>query len=449
MLNLSENTISNEFPFTDLDSYKKIGEPKFRKLLVKLLFGLAFGLVIVLFLPWTQNIRAKGYLTTISPGQRPQKIVSTIAGKIDKWFVNEGQFVSKGDTIAHITEVKDNYFDPELLERTRNLIKSKSFAVSSYKEKIYSLEQQIQALKATQDLKEQQAKNYLRQAELKLVSDSVNLIAEKVNVKVAQQQLERMEELHKEGLKSLTDLETRRLKYQEAEAKVVSVENQFLSSQNNLMNAKAEIFSIQNQFREKVSKASSEKFEAMSALYDAEAELNKIQNQLANYTIRAGLYYITAPQNGYITKAMKSGVGEMVKEGDQLITIMPQSAELAVEMYVDPVDLPLIEKEQKVRFIFDGWPVLVFSGWPGLSFGTFGGKVIAMDNYISENGKYRVLVGPDDGDLPWPKALRFGSGANAMALLNDVPIWYELWRQLNSFPPDYYVVEGDKEEKKK
>lgn len=449
MLNLSENTISDEFPFTDLDSYKKIGEPKFRKLLVKLLFGLAFGLFIVLFLPWTQNIRAKGYLTTISPEQRPQKIVSTIAGKIDKWFVNEGQYVSKGDTIAHITEVKDNYFDPELLERTKNLIKSKSFAVSSYKEKIYSLEQQVQALKATQDLKEQQARNYLRQAELKLVSDSVNLIAEKVNVKVAKQQLERMEELHKEGLKSLTDLETRRLKYQEAEAKVVSVENQFLSSQNNLMNAKAEIFSIQNQFREKVSKASSEKFEAMSAMYDAEAELNKIQNQLANYTIRAGLYYITAPQNGYITKAMKSGVGEMVKEGDQLITIMPQSAELAVEMYVDPVDLPLIKKDQTVRFIFDGWPALVFSGWPGLSFGTFAGKVIAMDNYISENGKYRVLVGPDDRDLPWPKALRFGSGANAMALLNDVPIWYELWRQLNSFPPDYYVIQGDKEENTK
>lgn len=448
MLNLSENSISNQFPYTDLKSYKEIGQPRFRKLFVKLLFALACILFIILFFPWTQNIRAIGYLTTIAPEKRPQKIVSTIAGKIDKWFVNEGQFVNKGDTIAYITEVKDSYFDPALLERTHNLIKAKTLGIASYKEKISSLEQQVKALQATQSLKLQQAKNYLRQAELKVVSDSMDWMAEKVNVQVAKQQLGRMEQLHKEGLKSLTDLESRRLKYQEAVAKVVSAENKYLASQNNLMNARTEIYSIQNQYQEKLSKASSDKYEAMSALYDAEAELNKLGNQLTNYSVRAGLYYITAPQTGYITKALRSGVGEIVKEGEQLITIMPDSAQLAVEMYVKPVDLPLIRKGQPVRFIFDGWPALVFSGWPGLSFGTFGGKVIAIDNYISENGKYRVLVSPDPNDVPWPRALRFGSGANAMALLNDVPIWYELWRQLNSFPPDYYTVEEKASEKK-
>ena len=294
MLNLSENnTITNEFPFTDLSSYKEIGEPKFRRVFIRLLAGLAFVLFVFLFLPWTQNIRGSGYLTTISPGQRPQKIVSTIAGKIDRWYVQEGQFVQKGDTVAHITEVKDSYFDPDLLERTKKLIVAKSHAVSSYTEKIKSLEQQIIALQATQDLKSQQAKNYLRQAELKLSSDSMDLVAEKVNVQVAKQQLDRMEELHKQGLKSLTDLETRRLKFQEASAKIVSAENKFLSAQNNLMNAKAEVFSIENQFKEKVSKASSDKFEAMSALYDAEAELNKLQNQLANYSIRASCCFAT------------------------------------------------------------------------------------------------------------------------------------------------------------
>jgi hypothetical protein len=23
-------------------------------------------------------------------------------------------------------------------------------------------------------------------------------------------------------------------------------------------------------------------------------------------------------------------------------------------------------------------------------------------------------------------------------MLNDVPLWYEFWRQLNGFPPDFY-----------
>jgi len=23
--------------------------------------------------------------------------------------------------------------------------------------------------------------------------------------------------------------------------------------------------------------------------------------------------------------------------------------------------------------------------------------------------------------------------------LNDVPVWYEIWRQINGFPPEYYT----------
>jgi hypothetical protein len=29
--------------------------------------------------------------------------------------------------------------------------------------------------------------------------------------------------------------------------------------------------------------------------------------------------------------------------------------------------------------------------------------------------------------------------------LNNVPVWYEIWRQFNSFPPDYYEPERAEE----
>jgi hypothetical protein len=112
-------------------------------------------------------------------------------------------------------------------------------------------------------------------------------------------------------------------------------------------------------------------------------------------------------------------------------------------MYIKPIDLPLIEKGSPVRIQFDGWPAIVFSGWPNTSYGTYGGKVFAIDNFISDNGKYRVLVAPDPNDHEWPTALRVGAGANNMLLLKDVPIWYELWRQINGFPPDYYKPVSD------
>jgi hypothetical protein len=41
-----------------------------------------------------------------------------------------------------------------------------------------------------------------------------------------------------------------------------------------------------------------------------------------------------------------------------------------------------------------------------------------------------------------------GTGAQAMALLNDVPIWYELWRNINGFPPNYYKQKEIKKKRK-
>ena len=100
--------------------------------------------------------------------------------------------------------------------------------------------------------------------------------------------------------------------------------------------------------------------------------------------------------------------------------------------------MPLLPIGEKVRVQFDGWPAIVFSGWPNSSYGTFGAEIVAIENFISPNGKYRVLLAPDEEEYAWPEEIKIGSGASTLALLEDVPIWYELWRQLNGFPPNYY-----------
>jgi membrane fusion protein, adhesin transport system len=341
--------------------------------------------------------------------------------------------------VLFISEVKDEYFDPELLSRTESQIQAKGMSVKSYMEKVIALDNQIDALNKTQKLKLEQGYNYIKQATLKVQSDSIDLEAAKINFEIAEKQISRIEQLYNEGLKSLTELETQKLKLQENFAKLISAENKLLTSRNELINAMVEINSIENQYRDKLSKAESEKYSALSAMYDSEALVTKMQNQFMNYTIRAGMYFITAPQDGYITQAIRTGLGETVKEGEELISIMPSNFDYAVEMYMKPMDMPLLKLGKKVRFIFDGWPAIVFSGWPDMSYGTFGGRIVAIDNFISSNGKYRILVAPDKEDVEWPKELRIGSGATGMALLNDVPIWYELWRQLNGFPPDYYA----------
>ena len=438
MLNIAKNSIKENINTQHFASLKQVYQDKGKKRLPRVLIVLLLLFVLFVFLPWTQNIRANGTVIALKPGQRPQTINSIIGGRIEKWFVQEGDMVRKGDTILYVSEIKDEYFDPNLLARTDEQLKSKEMSVNSYMEKVKAMDNQVSALAQGLILKQEQAANKLLQARLSVKSDSIDLQAFEVNYKIALEQYKRMEELHEKGLKSLTDLENRKLKLQETNAKMIAQENKLLSSRNQLINARIELSSIKADFRDKISKSESEKFSALSGMYDAEAVVTKLQNQYSNYLVRSGMYYITAPQDGFITKALRSGIGETIKEGTEILSIMPANIDVAVEVFVKPIDIPLLGKGSKVRIQFDGWPAIVFSGWPNVSYGTYGGKVIAIDNFISENVKYRVLVVPDTNDHSWPKEIRVGAGVGSMMLLKDVSIWYELWRQINGFPPEYY-----------
>lgn len=450
MLKISHNTLTNEFDISNFESVKATFNKDYFKDFRRFLWIFAIIILITLFLPWTQNITGKGMVTTLRPEQRPQSLHSPIPGRIEQWYVQEGDFVQKGDTILRISEIKSEYFDENLVSRTSEQINAKSSSVDAYKFKVQALERQINALKNEQVLYTEQAKNKLIQANLKVQSDSIELEAARTNLEIAQRQYDRIMTLQQEGLKAVKDVEEKRLKLQETQAKLISQENKYLGSKNEVINAQVELGRIDASFADKISKAQSDMFTAQSGQYDASAQVTKLENEKTNYTKRNSLLYITAPQSGFINKALIGGIGETFKEGDNLVGIMPQNYELAVETFINPIDLPLLHIGEEVRVQFDGWPAIVFSGWPNVSYGTYGAKVVAIENFISGNGKYRVLLAPDETDHEWPEAIRVGSGARTIALLNDVPIWYEIWRQLNGFPPDYYkpiISEGETEKK--
>lgn len=450
MLNLSKNSIRQYIDTNAYESFALVRDNKTGRVFKRMLITTSVLLGILLFLPWTQNIRAKGYLTTLMPDQRPQAVNSVIPGKIEKWFVREGNFVKAGDTLLFLSEIKDDYFDPNLVGQTSDQVSAKKQSIKSYQSKITALQQQLAALKETRIAKLTKAQNYLNKAALGIVSDSTDMVAAQLNKEIAERQFRRIETLHEQGLKSLTDLENGRQKAQNAAAKETSAINKFNASKNEYQAALAEISSIENEYKDKIAKAESELYSTESMLFEGQASLSKQEIQLSNYSIRSSNYYLRAPQDGYVNKLLKAGIGEIVKEGEQIAQIMPTTVDLAVAMYVEPRDMPLIDIGERVQFIFDGWPTIAFSGWPNLSYGTFPGRIIAIDQYISENNKYRILVVPDpDSDQQWPEQLRVGSGARGIALLNDVPVWYEIWRQLNGFPPDYYRSDKSMEKKEK
>ena len=449
MLNISRNNVSK---YVDLSKYKSteiIFNKDYRNNFKYTLFVFSVLLLIIVFLPWTQTISSKGKVTTLKPNQRPQTIQSPIPGRIEQWYVLEGDFVKKGDTILRISEIKSDYFDDKLTQRTGSQINAKSSSVTAYKNKINALKDQINSLKEELVLKSKQAQNKLLQSSLKVKTDSIDLAALKIKSAIAEKQYQRTINLQKEGLKAIKDVEDKKAKLQEVKAKYISQQNKLLTSKNNVINAQLNITTLTATYGEKLAKAKSSLYTAQSSALETEIQVSKLETSFANYKKRNSLLFITAPQNGIINKVLKAGLGETFKEGDKIVGIMPVDYDLAVEMYVEPIDLPLINLGEEVRVQFDGWPAIVFNGWPNLSYGTYNSKIVVIDNYVGENGKCRVLIAPVKDDEAWPSALRVGSGAQTIALLNDVPIWYELWRKINSFPPDFYNPKNSDKNKKK
>ena len=406
-------------------------------------------LLVLLFLPWTQNIRAKGNITAVKQEQRPQEVNSIIAGKIVNWFVKEGDYVQAGDTILQLGEVKPEYFDPQLLQRTQQQIAAKQNSAAGYESKAATAQNQTSVLATGRDLKLASLENKIQQQQLKVNNDEIDLVAINNELSVYKRQIDAGKTMLDSGAISLVDFEKRKVNYQNGLAKKNSGENKLSQSRQELLNLRIEQNIATMDYNDKISKAEGDRFGSLSNAASTDADISKLQNTYSNYDARNKLYFVTASQSGQITKAKKAGIGELLKEGDMIAEIVPDKIDYAVEMYIDPMDLPLVSKGQTVRFIFDGVPAIVFSGWPKSSYGTFAGVVSAVETNVSSNGKFRVLVIEDAKEKKWPEILRMGGGAQGIALLKDVPVYYELWRHINGFPPEYYKHEDDKKEEKK
>jgi pyruvate/2-oxoglutarate dehydrogenase complex dihydrolipoamide acyltransferase (E2) component len=158
---------------------------------------------------------------------------------------------------------------------------------------------------------------------------------------------------------------------------------------------------------------------------------------------------ITAPRDGTIFRLNVNERGDAVKQGDSLLTIIPEATQKAVELYVKGNDITLVKPGQEVRLQFEGWPAVQVAGWPSLAVGTFTGKVTTVDATDNGKGEFRILVTPDETEEAWPiesdRFLRQGVRTNGWVVLGNVSLGYEVWRQMNGFP----VMTTTEESKKK
>ena len=168
---------------------------------------------------------------------------------------------------------------------------------------------------------------------------------------------------------------------------------------------------------------------------EAEANLSRTNVSLS----RQSNQLVTAPRDGFIQSIAGGDAATFINAGDILASFVPENSERVIEIFVDGRDVALITPGAKARIQFEGWPAVQFSGWPSVAVGTFGGIVTAVDHSAQPDSRFRVLILEDKSEpVPWPEErfVRFGAAVQAWVLLETVPVGYEIWRQLNNFPPE-------------
>ncbi len=417
--------------FSDHNEYNnpllKVSQPKIVKGFASLLLKLFIIVILsLLFVPWQQTASGYGKVIAFSREDREQILKAPITGKIVAWHVQEGDFVQEGTLIV---DLEDNA--SEILSKLDDERKALDLELEANIASIQSLESQIKSLADVKNLSLLAADADIRGGQQNIKAAQSELDGTNAELNLDQKNSNRRQKLQSQGLSSERDLKL-------AEFKTSKSNTEVFKSKSKLEKAKAELLSKQAAREKKAADMDAKILKERVNIEKIKAEIAKINGKKAQLDVkiqRQNAQKIYAPKAGWISR-IESNQNEQVKAGDKLANFIPQSNHKAVELWVKGNDAPLITKNRKVRLQFEGWPAVQFSGWPSVAVGTFGGEVLFVDYMANSNGQFRVLVQADQNDIPWPDStyLRQGAKAYAWVLLDEVPLGFELWRQLNGFP---------------
>ncbi len=400
------------------------------RLVSRVLLGALILIVLgMTFLPWRQTVSADGRVIAFDPVERQHAIEAPIKGIIAEWHVQEGQEVEAGQLIAEIT---DN--DPNYLQRLEAQVDAASLRLQAVDASIGIARARIQSLTDARAAAIDSAELDIGIATDSLEAVGSDVAAAEAEYEAARSQLERVRALRDKQLASERELELAIASEGKAKNKLVETRAKTRAARRKIEASRAKRAQVASKDAASVESArgSLEKLQM-----DRTKVLEDIQ-KLEAAAARQRSMQITAPRAGIIGSITGRAGVEYVKEGDVIATLVPNTEARAVEAWVDGNDAPLVTPGREVRLQFEGWPAVQFVGWPSVAVGTFAGKVAFVDPSADGSGRFRVVVVPDpEAEEPWPESrfLRQGARARVWLLLNEVSVAYELWRQINGFPP--------------
>ncbi len=438
---LQQRTSTNPFtPKEELSALRLVQSSLMaRRLANAMLFFMLVSVVAMLTLPWQQSAKGTGRVTAYVPQERQQTVMSPVKGIVEEVAdgLREGSQVKRGDVILELKPAAEN-----MVEQVDAQLEDLNEKLRTAQAKAMAYEMNVSDYAEARDFAVSAAAELVEAAQAKLESKEQLIAAYESKVWQARLNLERQQRLEEKGITPRKEVEKLQKDYEVANAELESARRDVITARNELEAKKQQQQEKLKTGQTKVDYASAMKQDALGMQATVQKEIRDLEMKQSELERMV----ITAPRDGTIFRMPIFERGQTIKESSELFTIVPDTQDLAVELWLAGNDVPLVRVGDHVRLQFEGWPAIQFAGWPSVAVGTFGGTVAAIDETDDGKGKFRVQVRPGE-DQEWPshRFLRQGVRANGWVMLQRVRLGYELWRQLNGFPP----VVADEEPKGK
>lgn len=401
-----------------------------------LLFLLVVTTLAMFFVPWQQSAKGTGKVVAYVPQERQQTVIAATEGVVMRIAegLREGSRVTRGEVILEMEPSSANL--RQHLEGQAQSLRTK-LDTAQAKEAVYR--QNITDFQEAQIAAVQAAGELVAAANDKLEAERQLLSGYSAKERQARLNYQRQKSLADQGIKPQVEIEKLVKDWDVAKAD--------LAAQNEKIEAAEREWEAKRNERVQKEREAKTKVDYSRAMAeDARGQAASIAKEMQELEIKLGeldRLTIEAPRDGTLFRMPVFERGQMVKKGDALFTIVPDTTERVVELWIAGNDMPLIRPGEHVRLQFEGWPAVQFAGWPSVAVGTFGGEVASVDPADNGKGQFRVQVKEPIGE-GWPddRFLRQGVRANGWVMLNRVPLGYEMWRQLNGFPPSVSDTEG-------
>jgi adhesin transport system membrane fusion protein len=347
----------------------------------------------------------------VIPSSKIQKVQYLDGGIVADILVKEGEHVTKGQPLLKIdttrvqasfeetqeniyslevkrirleAEMKADYneklpklkFPKELQENAQQYIKSEK---QVFRNKFYERKNNLKVLKL----------QYMqRKQELKEIEATVSQLETKL--KLEQKQYKAMEQLVKSGSKS-------KLELIDKEKEVNQIKDDLQTAKLSISRTKLSIQESKANMDEKIQTAKSD---VSVKLQETIAEIKKIKSRLITDNDKLEKTVLKSPATGIIKQININTIGAVVRSGDDLMEIVPDSDILYVEAKIDPKDIAFISPDLKVLVKLTAYDFSIYGGLKGKIMEISADSIVDKD---SKDGKsyYKVIVKTDKNYLEY------------------------------------------------